>query len=413
MSDKPSETEDLDTGKGIPLIIKAYGALCFVNGLVAMPAIALFFGKAIIDLVVRPEAVVIGMDLTLTFAIAAIGVILSVGSAGLLAFFGWSLMRNHRRNAARWASFLIVVTVVQLIIDVMLQGVGPYLIRPVIQLFILIFLSVTIDPELRRERELRRRLRDMQNREAAREGLLGRDLTGEGYIKLNFFNVFWVFVVCSVLGLMLEVVWHMVVVDPGVYQDRAGLLFGPFSPIYGFGALLMTVALNRFYDRGFLLIFLSSAFIGAAFEVATSWFMQKAFGAVAWDYPPVMFGGIPDPISMLCDGRTSTPFAIMWGFLGVIWIRFLLPRLLRIINLIPWQMRYSLTAVCSALMLVNGIMTLQSLDCWFERVSGIQPTSAVELFYAEHFGDQYMEDRFQSMTIHPEHSSRIGETSSS
>ena len=56
-----------------------------------------------------------------------------------------------------------------------------------------------------------------------------RDETGKGFIALNFFNVFWIFVVCSVLGLIIEVVYHFVIVVPGEYQDRAGMLFGPFS----------------------------------------------------------------------------------------------------------------------------------------------------------------------------------------
>ena len=290
----------------------------------------------------------------------------------------------------------------------MLDGIGGQLIQPAIQLVILLVISVTIDPTLREERDLQARLRSMQEREAAEEGMLGRDETGEGYIKLNFFNLFWVFMVCSVLGLVLEVIWHMTVVDPGVYQDRAGLLFGPFSPIYGVGAVLMTVALNRFYRKNVVVIFLVSAVIGGAFEYAVSWFMQTAFGAVAWDYTgSMLFGVIPDPIAALCDGRTSTMFAGIWGVLGLVWIKVLLPRLLGLINLIPWKARYSFTTLCAMLMLVNAVMTLQALDCWFERVSDIAPSSPVEEFYAKNFDDQYMEHRFQSMTIHPDNSGRI------
>ena len=59
-------------------------------------------------------------------------------------------------------------------------------------------------------------------------------------------------------------------------------------------------------------------------------------------------------------------------------------------------------------MLVNAVMTLQSLDCWFERVSDIAPSSPVEEFYAEHFDNEYMAHRFQSMTINPDTSSRVG-----
>lgn len=403
----PAEENAIEKKK-LPLIIKVYGFLCMAAGIVTLSAIAFIFGIIIWALINDPDQVTIGTDPTLTIIVTGFDVVLAVGSAVALIIFGAALLRNRRRNAARWAYILIPITVLQMLCDVMLSGISMQLIRPAVQLAILILLSVTVDPALRQERELQRRLRDMLDREAARVGLLGRDETGEGYIKLNFFNLFWVFTVCSVIGLILEIIWHMVVVDPGVYQDRAGLLFGPFSPIYGVGAVLMTAALNRFYDRHFIIIFLVSAVIGGAFEFAVSWFMQTAFGAIAWDYShATLFGLMPDPVAVLCQGRTSTMFAGIWGLLGLAWIKLLLPRLLGVINLIPWKLRYSLTTVCAALMLVNAVMTLHALDCWFERVSGIQPTSPVEEFYADHFDNAYMEHRFQSMTINPKDSSRV------
>ena len=402
-SNLPAEPEI----KRIPLIIRVYGLLCLLYGLGSFVSIGLFFGFIGWVLVNDPAAISIGSNPSLALILVVIGAVLGFVSSGALVFFGGSLMRSRRRNAARWSHVLIAFTVVQIILEVMIAGIELSLLRPVIQLGILIALSATVDPTLRQERQLQRRLHDMAEQERAEKGTLGRDETGKGYIELNFFNLFWVFVVCCFLGLVLETIWHFVVVEPGVYQDRAGLLFGPFSPIYGFGAVLMTVFLNRLWDNNPIWIFLASAVIGTLFEYATAMFMQTGFGAVSWDYSQATIFGIPDPLAAISGGHVATMFACMWGALGCVWIKFCLPRLLKLINLIPWKLRYSLTTVCALLMLVNGVMTLQSLDCWFERLSGQPAITPIEQFYADHFDNEYMQHRFQSMTITPDDSARV------
>ena len=389
----------------IPLLMKIYGVISLVSGATVLAGGALIiWGLATggIDAVNRSYHV------TLTVTLTVIQLVLVFFHSVTDVTFGISLLRDRRRHAALYAYLLVLLNIVIGLITIMLLGFKGHVADPLIRIAILLVIAATVDPSLNRERELARQRRDKELAQEAAAGTLGRAKDGRGFIELNFFNLFWVFTVCCVIGLIIETIYHMVIVDPGHYQDRAGMLFGPFSPIYGFGATLMTIALNRFYKANPLIIFLVSAVIGGAFEAATSWFMEVSFGAVAWDYSGfTIFGLFPDPIAELTGGRTSTLFMCMWGALGFVWIKFCLPWLLRLINRIPWQWRYAVTTVCALLMLVNGVMTLQSLECWYDRESGLQPNSPVEVFYAKHFDNAYMQHRFQSMTITPEKTARV------
>ena len=389
----------------ISVALKVYAVYCLVT------AVALLALIALIAVPLAQYGVQLFRerhDVTLTMSLYLVQIVtMAVGAVGYVAF-GVLVLRNRRRHVAQIAYALIGVGIANLVLEIMLNGFGDNLVYDGVRLLVLVVISATIDPTLISERQLQRKLRDMETEEEAEAGTLGRAKGDRGFIELDFFNLFWVFVVCSVLGLIIEVVYHMVVVDPGVYQDRAGLLYGPFSPIYGVGAVLMTVALNRFWRANPVIIFLVSAVIGGLFEAAVSWFMQVGFGAVAWDYSgSTIFGLFPDPVAELFGGRTSTLFMCMWGALGFVWIKLCLPWLLKLINLIPWQARYSLTTLCAVLMLVNAVMTLQSLECWYQRESGLAPSSPVEEFYAEHYDDAYMANRFQSMTIMPDDSARV------
>ena len=378
----------------IPLPLKVFGMLCVVSGAAIASVLALVIvGMA---LIVR-EGGLAGELSTATLVIFAAQTALMTVLAALFAVLGVRLLRDKRRGAAQLTEVMIVILILVALCDMMLGGLTLDLVPYGVVLVVLIALQSYVDPSLAEERELQRKLRDMETREQAEDGTLGRDETGKGFIALNFFNLFWIFVVCCVLGLAIETAYHFAVVDPGHYQDRAGLLFGPFSPIYGFGAVLMTVALNRFHDKNVVLIFLVSAVIGGAFEYLTSWFMQFAFGIVAWDYSGTFLS---------IDGRTNGMFMAMWGVLGVVWIKLLLPWMLKIVNLIPWNWRYAVTTVCAALMIADGGLTLLALDCWYQREAGRAPDNAIEEVCADHFDNAYMTQRFQSMSIDPGNATR-------
>lgn len=377
----------------IPLPLKIFAILCIIAGVAILPLIAFFI--VVMVMAFRDGGLAGDSTATTVISFVMLGILAVLAVAFVI--FGIRLLRDKRRNAALTAEFLTALMVAALLCDIMLFGFDATVIAFVIFLAFLVALTSYLDPSLAEERELRRKLRDMETREQAEEGTLGRDETGKGFISLNFFNLFWIFVVCCVLGLGIETVYHFLVVNPGHYEDRAGMLIGPFSPIYGFGAVLMTIALNRFHDKNVILIFLVSAVIGGLFEYLTSWFMQYAFGIIAWDYTGTWLS---------IDGRTNGMFMIMWGFLGLVWIKFLLPQMLKLVNLIPWNWRYTLTTICAAFMIANGALTLVALDCWYGRMAGKTPESAIELFCNDHFNNDFMKERFQSMSIDPEKATR-------
>lgn len=369
-------------------MLKVFGVLLIAAGVVLVPEVVEVLaemGRSFVNGVAADDS-------ALTVILFVV-LVTSVSYTVLcLVVLGVRLLLDKRRRARVLAETMAAALAVAFMADLMLFGVNSGLWFLGAASLVLVVAHVFVDPSLSEERELQRRLRLMETREDARDGTLGLDKTGKGYIELDFFNLFWIFVIASVAGVVIESIYHVLVVDFGHYEDRAGLLWGPFSPIYGFGAVLMTLALNRFHNAPIPVVFLVSAVIGGAFEYFVSWFMEYAFGAVAWDYTGTFLN---------INGRTNFMFMCMWGVLGVVWVRLALPALLHTVNLIPWRWRYSITMLCAAFMLVDGVMTLVALDCWYSRLAGLAPDNALEQFCAQHFDNTWMDHRFESMSIDP------------
>ena len=210
------------------------------------------------------------------------------------------------------------------------------------------------------------------------------------FVALSFYNLFWIFVVCSVGGLVVETLVSYPV--DGVWKDRAGLVWGPLSPIYGVGGVLVTVALNRLRNARTIVLFAAAAVVGGLFELVAGWFWESAFGIVAWSYADQPFN---------IGGYTCLGIALVWGLAGLVWMKGVLPAVMRLVDLIPARLRTAATTVLAAFVAVDVVVTLMAFNCWFERLAGASVDTPVQEFFAEHFDDGFMEGRFQTMSLYP------------
>lgn len=385
----PTNQDDFPHQGFSPKVIKAFGVISIICATASLCLIGVFAAHAVGDINhhERPESMLLAIGI----------VLLAITAIVLFVAMGVRFIKNNTLNGERFAITTIALILGAFLAMMMLYGLSLFHIVYVVELVFLAVVTVYMDPELAEERYLSKEARTMDPQKRAQfEKKVDSRKPLKGYITLNFFNLFWIFVVCSILGLAIETVFHLAIYH--AYQDRAGLLYGPFSPIYGFGGLFMTVALNRFHDKPIPVIFLISALIGGAFEFTVSWIMQSAFGIVAWDYSGTFLS---------IDGRTNFMFMCFWGILGVMWVKFLLPILLWMINKIPWKLRYALTVVCFVFMVVDVVLTVQTIDCWYLREAGHAPNTPLEEFFNKHYDNAYMEHRFQTMSMDPSQSSRV------
>lgn len=206
---------------------------------------------------------------------------------------------------------------------------------------------------------------------------------GMGYTKQ-----FWIFLIGCVLGVVVEVFWGLL--QTGRLESRSGLIYGPFNPVYGFGALLMTLVLYR--QKNHLSIFLGSMVIGATFEFICSWFQEMAFGMVSWEYSQSF---------MNIDGRTNLAYAIAWGFLGLFYIRCVFPVIERWIEKIPASTGKILTILFTLFMIFNIAISSFAIARQTERREGVMAKTAFAQFLDQKYPDNYLKTVYPNMLIPP------------
>ena len=124
-------------------------------------------------------------------------------------------------------------------------------------------------------------------------------------MKLSLTIYFLLFIIYSIAGWLLEVTCKYI--DYKKFINR-GFLIGPYCPIYGYGAVFITLALYK-YQEDPLVLFIMTVVSCGVLEYLTSWFMEKLFKARWWDYSSRKFN---------LNGRVCLGTLVPFGVFGII-----------------------------------------------------------------------------------------------
>lgn len=203
---------------------------------------------------------------------------------------------------------------------------------------------------------------------------------------LCFTKLFYLFIIGSFVGTILETIWAVIV--EGHFEFRVGMVYGPFIPVYGGGACFLTIVLYKLYKLNDTLIYVISAVVGASFEYICSWLQETILGTVSWDYSNTPFN---------FNGRTNLMYALIWGLLGLIWVRYLYPFAAKLIEKIPKRAGSILTTFLIIFMIFNSVMSVAAVWRWENRNEGIEAQNSFEVYIDKHFSDKKMEMLFPHM----------------
>lgn len=205
--------------------------------------------------------------------------------------------------------------------------------------------------------------------------------------NFNYNNLFWIFTIASILGYIVEMIFC--VITRGEIQSRQGLLYGPFSQIYGIGAVIMVLVLLPLARKNNAWIFFGGAILGGGFEVLCSLFQHHFFGTVSWDYSRQDFG--------ILGGRTSLSMMLLWGMLSLFFIKIVYPIMKKGISKIPQTAHHALTIIFTLLIAVDIVLSCVAVYRWTERDQGQPATNSIEEFMDVHYPDDFMKKVYPNM----------------
>ena len=174
---------------------------------------------------------------------------------------------------------------------------------------------------------------------------------------MTFYQICWYFLIYSVIGWMLEVIYHAVALGKVINR---GFLNGPVCPVYGFGMLAVFAMINTLgsfggslgsnQDTNVWVLFISGTVLASAVELIAGWLLLHLFHARWWDYSDKPFN---------LGGYICPQFSLLWGIGAVLVVRVFHPGIDQMsAGAIPERIGWPVLGICYGLYIADLIVTV-------------------------------------------------------
>lgn len=196
------------------------------------------------------------------------------------------------------------------------------------------------------------------------------------------FGVFHEEIVLNIIKLISTGEWH--------YATRRGLLYGPFSPVYGMGAVAMCFLAKK--ERPMWLTFIYAALAGGIVEYLINFLQEKFTGTVSWDYS--------DKLLNIGD-RTGITYMIVWGLCGLMLVYLIYPLLSKYIEKIPVKIGNVVMPIIIVLMSLNMLVSFAAVIRQSFRRNNVPPYTFVGTLCDKYYSDEVLKKTYNNMIIVP------------
>ena len=199
------------------------------------------------------------------------------------------------------------------------------------------------------------------------------------------FKIFVIFMIGSVLGYIVEMIVGLV--QNGHFVSRQGLIYGPFTPVYGIGIIVYYIFFKIVKTRDKKKVFIFSFILGGITEYLCSYIQEKIFGTISWDYSEWIFN---------INGRTTIFHCTYWGIAGLLYVKYIEPIIHKIEEFIKSHKIKIIEASVAIFMVFNITISSMAAIRQKERLDEIPANSSVDIFLDNVYPDEYMDQVFEN-----------------